>query len=194
MEKNTKPMSEAQGAQPEEKSYVGPLNVQLDPGLLGWRHYKIEWVADRTVFTQIVATNTANGSYQADEEYWYVNKDALSGGDALAVVSQGDKAWTVTPPSAPSNCQQFQAPTGATWQQVGTDITTGTLYKHELADYYVRIGIQGTGSNKTLSVVRWYLKGSQQPAPSFNPSGSYVQVSSLGSGTTWYADSLSPSA
>jgi hypothetical protein len=193
MEKNTKPMNQEQGAQPEEKSYVGPLNVQLDPGLLGWRLYKIEWVADRTVFTQIVATKTASGSYQAAEEYWYVGKDALSGGDALAVTSV-DKAWTESPPSPPSNCQQFQAPTGATWQQVGTDITTGTLYKHELKDYYVRIGIQGSGSNKTLSVVRWYLKGSQTPAPSFDPTGSYVQVSSLGSGTTWYADSLSPPA
>lgn len=175
----------------DETGGIHPLNAQLDPGLLDWRHYTIAWYGSRK-FADIIATRVAGAGYSAGQEYWLVDKSMLATADSLVVANLGDEAWTDPRPSAATNAQEFSASCAADWAQVGTDLTTGILYKHTTEDYYVRIALTGTSPNTTISTLRWYQKKSTAPGPSFDPSGSYTEVSALGSGTMWYADSKSP--
>ncbi|MDI3290364.1 hypothetical protein [Polyangium sp. 15x6] len=174
----------------DETGGIHPLNAQLDPGLLDWRYYKIEWSGSRK-FADIIATRVAGAGYNAGVEYWLVDKAALTLENGLVVTCVGDEAWTDPRPAAPTNAQEFTAPCAADWTEVDTDLTTGTLYKHATEDYYVRIAITDK-EDATISMVRWYQKKTTAPAPSFEPSGTYTQVSALGSGRMWYADSKSP--
>lgn len=172
----------------DESRGIHPLNAQLDPGLLDWRYYRIEWDGSRR-FADIIATNIAGAGYSAGKEYWLVDKSLLEDAKELVVSNLGDKDWTDARPAAPSNAQEFVADCAATWTQVGTDLTTGRLYKHDTEDYYVRITITGTAPNATITTLRWYQKKTSAPGPSYDPSGAYTEVSALGSGTMWYADS-----
>lgn len=170
----------------------GSGGFQLDPGLKGWRLYIIEW-SNLTQFAQIVATNTAYGSYEADEEYWYVDQAEVGQLDSgLVIRIVGDYDWVDQVPSPPSGYQEFNTPIGATWEEVKSDLSVGTLYKLDGGDFYLRLQNQGSSPNATLSLVRWYQGDSLQPTGPFNPSGTYEEVTSLGTGNAWYADSLSP--
>jgi hypothetical protein len=169
-----------------EPGIAGPLNVQVDPGHRDWRLYKFKW-GDATLFANLVATRTSNASHQAGTEYWFVNKAALGGGSSVTVENLGDQDWGNDLPSAFANTQEFTAPTAGDWIEVTTDITGGTLY--QCGDHFLRIGITGTGTSATISLLRWYKKSNDKPDPSFDPSGSYAQTSSLGTGSFWYADS-----
>ncbi|MDI1475432.1 hypothetical protein [Polyangium sp. y55x31] len=172
----------------DETRGIHPLNAQLDPGLLDWRYYTIAWYGSRK-FADIIATRVAGAGFNAGQEYWFVDKTMLATADSLVVSNLGDKAWTDTRPSGSTNTQEFSASCAADWTAVGTDLTTGKLYKHATQDYYVRIVLTGTSPSMTISTLRWYQKSSTAPSPSFDPSGSYTEVSALGSGTIWYADS-----
>ncbi|MEZ4293627.1 MAG: hypothetical protein R3B70_01525 [Polyangiaceae bacterium] len=177
----------------EEKAtpYHGPNGgkPQVDPGMLDWRLYTFKW-SDNTVFAFIVCTNQADGTgtYQAMKEYWFADKAELSMDTALTITQSADKRWAESPPSHPTNCQSFNSPVETTWTRVETDITNGTLFK-DSSDNYVRIEITGSAPNADITKVRWYREGSSQPTGTIAPSGSFSQVSSLGSGTFWYADS-----
>ncbi|MDC0746521.1 hypothetical protein [Polyangium mundeleinium] len=171
-----------------ETGGIHPLQAQLDPGLLDWRYYTIAWYGSRK-FADIIATRIAGGGYNAGKEYWIVDKSMLTNANELVVANGGDKSWTDPVPMASAGMQEFVANCAATWTQVTTDLTTGILYKHATQDYYVRIVLAGTAPTTTISALRWYQKDSTAPAPSFDPSGTYTEVSALGSGTIWYADS-----
>lgn len=170
---------------------IKPLRVQLDPGLLDWRFYRISWNND-AIFAEIIATNTANGSYAARKEYWLVNRANLTAQSGLTVASLGDKAWTDSLPTPPTQSQEIVCNADATWQAVDDDLTTGTLYKHSTLGYYVRIVITGTAPSATITTLRWYQEAESRPGSTFDPSGSYTSVSSLGRNATWFADSKSP--
>ncbi|HVK67602.1 MAG TPA: hypothetical protein VM694_24120, partial [Polyangium sp.] len=166
------------------------LSCQLDPGLKDWREYTIAWYGSRT-FAKIIATRVAFLAYDAGKEYWLVDKTMLT--NATDLVIQGDDMNSTDPlPTAFANTQEFVADCSASWTVVSTDLTTGLLYKHATEDYYVRIAITGTAPNKTISTLRWYQKKNTTPAAFFDPRGTYTEVSALGAGTIWYADSLSP--
>jgi hypothetical protein len=182
---------EAGGEGASKDGMIPPLNVQLDPGLRDWRWYKIDWSTNDGL-ADIVATRTAGGGYNAGKEYWLVKKANLTAQSGLVVSSQGDKTWSDTTPTPPSPAQEIVCDTSATWQQVVNDLTGGILYKHATLDYYLRIVITGTAPNATITTLRWYRKASSQPSATFDPSGTYTEASSLGSGTAWYADSKSP--
>jgi hypothetical protein len=173
---------------------VRPIRIQVDPGLKDCRHYELRWEdGEGAIFADLLATNNAGNDFDADTEYWYADPAELSAGDAVYIRNDGDLEWGDLSWSPPSGGQEFEAGTSATWQQVGTDITSGTLYKLAGADVYVRIAITGTPPSASISVLRWYQKGSSQPTGTIDPSGTWNAVDNLGSGTAWYADSLSPS-
>jgi hypothetical protein len=190
MEKNDATREAGSGGTTGE-TFVQPLNVQLDPGLRDWRWYRIDW-NNSSKLADIVATRTAGGGYNAGKEYWLVGKANLTAQSGLVVSMLGDMAWGDATPTPPSPAQEIVADTAATWQQVSSDLTTGILYKHATLDSYVRIVITGTAPNATITTLRWYRKASTQPSSTFDPSGTYSEASSLGSGTVWYADSKSP--
>lgn len=190
MEKKDETREAGSGGAPGEKM-IHPLNVQLDPGLRDWRWYKIEW-STQDALADIIATRTAGGGLNAGKEYWLVAKANLTAQSGLVISMLGDKAWGDATPTPPSPAQEIVSDTAATWQQVGTDLTTGILYKHATLDHYLRVVISGTAPNATITALRWYRKGSTQPSSTFDPSGTYTEASNLGSGTVWYADSKSP--
>jgi len=175
------------------KRAVIPGRLQLDPGLLGWRLYTLAW-GDTTVFAHIIVTNTAYGSYDADEEYWYADKAAVGTlGSEVEIRVVGDYEWENEEPSPPSGWQQFDAHTAVTWALVDGDLSVGKLYKHPSESFYLRLQKTGSSPNATLTVVRWYRGGSTQPSGTFDPSGNtYDEVTSLGSGSAWFGDSLPP--
>lgn len=165
---------------------VTTSNVQLDPGLKDWRHYQIAW--NNTLLADVIATRVASGAYAAGKEYWQVDKASLTTESSLTITAS-DHSWTDSTPKPPSAAQEFESNTAATWQEVQTDLTTGTLYKHATKDYYVRIAISGTAPSATITKVRWYRQSSSGNSASIDPSGSYATVGSLGSGAFLYADS-----
>jgi hypothetical protein len=183
---------EGAGAGGPRRRGVAPGNFQLDPGLLGWRLYTLAW-GDDTVFANVIVTNTAHGSYDADEEYWFVDKTAVGTlGSEVQIRLVNDYDWDDEVPSPPSGWQPFDARTAATWALVDGDLAGGTLYKDPSGGHYLRLQKTGSSPNATLTVVRWYKGGSTQPSGTFNPSGTYGDVTALDSGSAWYADSLPP--
>ncbi len=171
-------------------AHISPSQHQLDPGLKDWRHYTFHW-GDHVKLVDVMATRKASGAYHARREYWVVDKARLTPQRTLRIKGQ-DMEWPATLPSTQASVQEFTSPTSATWQMVGTDLTTGMLYKHATEDCYVRMATTVTSQDPTVTLLRWYRTSTTQPSPSFDPRGTYIEVSSLGSGTIWYADSKSP--
>ncbi|WP_437806372.1 hypothetical protein [Sorangium sp. So ce1078] len=169
---------------------VSPNQLQLDPGLKGWRHYIFYW-DNHMKIADVAATRTASGVYSAGREYWFVHRPNLTLQSTLCIKGR-DMEWPEPVPSFQASVQEFTSLTSATWQLVGADLTTGTLYKHATEDCYVRIAATGTTQDKIVTLLRWYRKSTAPPSSSFDPSGTYAEVPSLGSGTVWYADSKSP--
>ncbi|WP_437964283.1 hypothetical protein WMF04_31785 [Sorangium sp. So ce260] len=170
-------------------AHVSPNRLQLDPGLKDWRDYRFKW-APSSQFTEVLAARTSSNAYAAGTEYWFVDKTALTYQNGLIITSQ-DKEWTDPMPTMPAALQEFTSPTSATWHAVGSALGTGMLYKHTTKEIYVQLATVGTPPNQAITLVRWYLANEGPPPASFNPSGSYLKVSSLGAGTYWYADSKS---
>lgn len=171
-------------------AHISPGQHQLDPGLSDWRHYTFQW-GDLTKLADAMATRTANDTHVAGREYWFVVKAHLAFQSTLRIKGQ-DMKWSDPQPSSQGGEQEFTCPTSAVWQLVGTDLTTGTLYKHATEDCYVRIATTVTSQTQAITLLRWYRKSAAQPSSSFDPSGTYTEVPSLGSGTILYADSKSP--
>ncbi|UQA58375.1 hypothetical protein [Polyangium aurulentum] len=180
------------GTNQDDKSNarVSPHRLQLDPGLKDWRDYKFNWGSSSQFAEVLAAAKTGSTTYNAGTEYWFVDKTALAYGTGLTITSQ-DKEWTDPMPTLPSAMQEFTSPTSGTWEEVRNEVATGMLYKHTTKNAYVRFATSGTSPNQAITLVRWYLGTDTQPPASFDPSGTYVEASSLGSGTYWFADSKS---
>jgi len=155
------------------------LPLQLDPGFLTFRKYTITLNAVPAVLlAEVFAIHTTTGSYTAGNEYWNVNRDALTSLGTAVTLAYTDYSTGTPSPTAFAHAQSFVEPIGLSWVNMGsTDpISGGTLYKN--GSVYVRMR-KDTASPPNLTYVTWYQVLSRGVPANLSPTGSFSSTGSV---------------
>lgn len=155
------------------------MPLQLDPGFLTFRKYTITFNAVPAVLlAEVFAIHTTTGSYTAGNEYWNVNRDALTSLGTAVTIAYTDYSTGSPSPTAFAHAQSFVEPIGLSWVNMGsTDpISGGTLYKN--GSIYLRMR-KDTASPPNITYVTWYQVLSRGIAANISPTGSFSTAGSV---------------
>ncbi|UQA59936.1 hypothetical protein [Polyangium aurulentum] len=123
--------------------------AQIDIGTR-WRSHTGYYTNGQIFGRILVIGHTAVGSYNADTEYWFINKSNLQYlGSYNLEFSYAD--GTGTPPSY-TGTQEFALPALATWQSFSSDpVSGGALY--DKGNVHLRLAGDSTNG---ITEVTWY--------------------------------------